>query len=126
MKRNTKVLVHAAKLQAERDKRFDGRQNKMMDILLDVQASLHRLSTQFDMRKKVLIDQYFPIKRDSDLINFLNKLDGQFIIRREEFENYIYCSVTNTLKLKRPFENSFIAAVFSRDYIKTHKWPSPG
>ena len=85
-----------------------------------------RLATQIDMRKKVNIDDYIPIKTDSQLRQFLDKADGQFHDRREEFENYIYCCVTKNIRIKRPFENHLLAAVFDREYIRSHKWPGPG
>lgn len=125
MKRNTKILVQAARSSAEREKTFAENQNKMMGIVKDLQEQVLRLSSKFDMQKKEDIDNYFPVKVDSDLDRFLNKGDGQFKIRREEFENWLYCTVTKNIRLKRPFETSLLAAVFTRDYIKSHKWPGP-
>ena len=125
MKRNTKILVQAARSSAEREKTFAENQNKMMGIVKDLQEQVLRLSSKFDMQKKEDIDNYFPVKVDSDLDRFLNKGDGQFKIRQEEFENWLYCTVTKNIRLKRPFETSLLAAVFTRDYIKSHKWPGP-
>ena len=126
MKRSTKTLVHSSKLETERDKVFADNQAKMMDILMNVQTVVLRLATQFDMRKKINIDQFFPIQSDAAMASFLDKTDGQFQIKREEFENFMYCSVTNNLKIKRPFEAHILATLFGRDYIKSHKWPGPG
>lgn len=123
MKRSAKALVQSSKLQAERDKQFSENQAMMLKMLTDVQATLLRITCQMDMRRKVIIDDYFPINVDSDLQRFLNKDDGQFKIRREEFENWLYCHVTTTIKLKRPFESNILAALFTRDYISSHKWP---
>lgn len=125
MKRSTKTLVHAMKLQTERDKVFAENQAKILNIVLDIQSTMLRMSTQFDMRRKIMIDEFIPIKSDLDMRYFLDKTDGQFMIRREEFENYIYCVVTNNQKLKRPFETHLLGAVFRRDYISSHKWPGP-
>lgn len=124
-KRSAKILVHANKLHTERDKQFAENQNKMMKAMTDIQATLLRVTSQMDMKKKVDIDDYFPINVDSDLQKFLSKDDGQFKIRREEFENWLYCHVTNNLKAKRPFESNILAAIFTRDYIRSHKWPGP-
>lgn len=126
MKRSTKTLVHSSKLQTERDKIFAENQSKMVEILMNVQSVVTRLATQFDMRRSLNIDTYFPIKTDTDMARFLDKTDGQFQAKREEFENFFYCSVTNNLKSKRPFETHLLATLFDREYIKSHKWPGPG
>lgn len=126
MKRNSKMSAQSYKLQTERDKRFAERQNKILETVLDIQKTVLRLASQLDMRKKIAINDYFPIKSDADLQQFLDKSDGFYKARREEFENFLYCSVTNAMKLKRPFESNLLATFFSRDYIKSHKWPGPG
>ena len=126
MKRSSKALVNAAKLQTERDKVFSDNQEKIICILESVQQSLQRIECQFSMRKKVDIKEFFPVNSLSDVKRFLNKSDGEFHLRRVEFENLLYCVVTNTLRLKRPFEASLLGAIFSRDFMSSHKWPGPG
>lgn len=126
MKRSTKALVNAAKLQTERDKVFSDNQEKLINILEGVQQSLQRIECQLVMRKSVDMTNYLPIKSLSDVKNFLNKSDGEFHLRREEFENFLFCTVTNTIKLKRPFESSLLGAIFSRDFMSSHKWPGQG
>lgn len=126
MKRSSKALVNAAKLQTERDKVFSDNQEKIISILENVQQSLQRMECQFVMRKKVDLKEFIPINSLSDVKRFLNKSDGEFHLRREEFENFLYCVVTNTLRLKRPFETSLLAAIFSRDFMSSHKWPGQG
>lgn len=126
MKRSTKSLVNAAKLQTERDKVFSDNQEKMILILEGVQQSLQRIEGQLTMRKEVDISNFIPIKSLSDVKRFLNKSDGEFHLRREEFENFLFCTVTNTIKLKRPFESSLLGSIFSRDFMSSHKWPGQG
>lgn len=125
MKQSSKTLVNAAKLQTERDRVFADNQERMLSILEGIQETLQRVACQMDMRKKVDLDEFFPFKELSDVKKFLNKSDGQFHLRREEFENFLYCTVTNTLKLKRPFESTLLASLFSRDFMSSHKWPGP-
>ena len=125
MKRGNKVLVAASKQQTERDKIYEHNQSKILNALEDIQATLLRVTTQIDMRRKIRIDEFFPINTDSQLRNFLNKSDGQFNLRREEFENMLYLNVTKNIKLKRPFESNLLSAVFSRDFISSHRWPGP-
>lgn len=124
MKRSTKILVTASKLQTERDKIFSDNQAKMMTMITNLQETVLRLASQLDMRKQINIDEFFPIQSLNSLKLFLNKSDGQFHVRREEFENFLYCFVTRNLKSKRPFESSLLAVVFSRDFITGHKWPA--
>ena len=125
MKRNSKSLVCASRLQTERDKLFLENQLKMIEIMEGVQKTLVRLTCNLDMRKEVDIGEYFPIKSLTSLKKFLDKSDGNFEIRRDQFEDQLYNTVTNTLKLKRPFESSLLATVFSREFMSSHKWPGP-
>lgn len=125
LKRASKVLVNAARLQAERDRNFDEKQDRILSLLEDVQTTLLRVTCVLDMRKKINLDHFFPVKSLQDLLTFMNKSDGQFDYRREEFENMLYCNVTKNLKLKRPFESYLLATLFSRDFISSHKWPCP-
>ena len=125
MKRNSKSLVSASKLTTERDKLFLENQEKMINILEDIRGSLQRVTCNIDMRKEVQIEEYFPIKSLATLKKFLDKSDGNYQIRRDEFEDQLYNTVTNTLKLKRPFESSLLATVFSREFMSSHKWPGP-
>ena len=100
-------------------------QERMIGLLEDIHKMLSRVSCQFDMRKKIQIDEYFPVKNLNQIKRFLDRSDGQFDLRREEFENSLYTTVTTTLKLKRPFESTLLASLFSRDFLSSHKWPGP-
>ena len=126
LKRNSKVLVCASKQQTERDKVFAQNQEKILTILEDLQERVQRISCKIDMRKKIMIDSYFPVTCLNDLERFLSKCDGLYHLRREEFEDHLYCSVTNTVKLKRPFESTLLSNLFSREFLSSHKWPGPG
>ena len=123
MKRSSKILVNASKLQTERDKVFAENQAKMLNIIEDLQQTVMRLSSKMDMTEKIDINAFFPIKTDSDLLRFMDKADGNFQYKREAFENMLYCHVTNTIKFRRPFESSLLARIFTREFITSHKWP---
>lgn len=125
MKRACKLLVNASKLQTERDRLAAEKQDKMMSMLEDMQDTIMRISCNADMKKKVQIADYFPIKSDSDVERFLEKSDGLFPEKRDGFESLVYCNVTKNLKLKRPFEATLLSTVFSRDFISSHRWPVP-
>ena len=124
-KRAAKILVNASKLQTERDKISAENQIKILSILEDLQKDVLRLASKYDLEKKINIDNYFPIQSDAGLDRFLDKKDGLFPEKRKEFENFLYCQVTRNLKLKRPFEASLLGALFSRDFISSHRWPGP-
>ena len=125
VKRNSKSLVSASRLQTERDKLFAENQEKLINIMEGVQNTLLRLTCNLDMRRDVNIGVYFPIKSLATLKKFLDKSDGQFELRRDEFEDQLYNTVTNNIKLKRPFESNLLATVFSREFMSSHKWPGP-
>lgn len=126
IKRNSKICVTATRAQTERDKAFAENQNKMMAMILDIQQNVQRLAVHLDMRKKIRIDDYFPVKQDSDLQKFLDKTDGLYILRREEFENMLYNNLTKSMKLKRAFEATLLSTLFSREFISSHRWPGLG
>ena len=126
MKRSSKALVNAAKLQTERDKVFSDNQEKIIQILEGIQHSIQRVECQLAMRTKVDLTKYIPIYSLSNVKNFLNKNDGEFHLRREEFENFLFCTVTTTIKLKRPFESNLLGAIFTREFMSSHKWPGQG
>lgn len=125
MKRGTKVLVNASKLQTERDKMFSDNQTKILERLENIESTLLNLSSQLVMKKNYHVEKLLPFKQDSDMDSFLNKTDGQFQMRRDEFEDLLFCNVTKDLKLKRSFEASLLAFIFSREYISSHRWPGP-
>lgn len=101
------------------------KQDKILALLEDVQATLLRVTSRLDMKTEVKMDDYFPIKTDLDMQRFLDKGDGQFHLRREGFENMLYCNLTKSIKIKRPFEATLLSTLFSRDYISGHRWPGP-
>lgn len=78
LRRNSKTCVTAARLQAERDKVFADNQANILSIVQDLQQTLLRVTSQLDMKKKVDIMEFFPIKQDSDLQRFLDNGDGAF------------------------------------------------
>lgn len=117
--------MKAVQLQAERDKLFSEKQDRMMAIVENHQADLLRVTSRLDMQTEVKMDDFFPIQSDSDMQRFLDKGDGQFHLKRESLENMLYCNLTKSLKLKRPFEAALLSTLFSRDYISSHRWPGP-
>lgn len=125
MRRASKILVNSSKLQTERDKVAADKQDRILSILEDLQETVLRLASKVDMNKKINMDKFFPIKDDASLEKFLDKTEGDFPEKRDAFENMLYLNVTKNLKLKRPFEASLLAVLFSRDFISSHRWPGP-
>lgn len=125
IKRASKIMVNAAKLQTERDIVAAEKQDKIISILEDVQNSLNILCSQSVMKKKINIDNYFPIHDDRGVAKFLDKSDGLFNEKREELEHLLFCHVTKNIKLKRSFEANFLSIVFTREFISSHRWPGP-
>lgn len=97
----------------------------MITMLEGIQNSMTTLLSNFVMKKKKNIENYFPINDDEGVAKFLDKTDGLFQEKRDEFENMLFCHVTKAIKLKRSFEANFLAIVFSRDFISSHRWPGP-
>lgn len=125
IRRATKLLVAASKLQAERDKVAADNQAKMMSIIEDLKSDMAVVTSKLVMKRKIDIENYFPIQNDAGVARFLDKSDGLFNEKREGFEDLLFGHVTKNLKLKRPFEANILSIVFSRDFISSHRWPGP-
>lgn len=125
IKRACKLLVNASKLETERDKIVIENQNKIIAILEDIRDSVLTLTSNVIMKKEIDIKDYFPIDNDAGVAKFLDKNDGLFPKKRQEFENMLFSHVTRNLKLKRSFEANLLAVIFSREFISSHRWPGP-
>ena len=79
--------------------------------------------------------KYFPIASNQDILNFMNKEDGQYELRREGFEYSVYNTIPAFAKnwvakndkdmkeKQKVFSTALLDCFFTRNYAKTHHWP---
>lgn len=70
--------------------------------------------------KQVNIFGFFPLKDAAGLENFLRK-DSELEDRKLQFFSIFIPCIAET---KKKFANAVITAVFSMEYLMTHRWPT--
>ena len=83
---------------------------------------LRKQSFQKDMNAPDIGD-FFPVENPSQLELFMDRSNPLWDARREEFHNLLYTCLTNQ---KNIFSKGLIQTLFTRQYIRTVQWPSPG
>lgn len=66
---------------------------------------------------------YFPITSLTLLNDFISNSDGKFIEKKDEFFEYLN-SVSNLDSDMDAFCAGLLKVLFSKDFIRTHRWPS--
>lgn len=68
------------------------------------------------------MENFFPVKKNETIIEFMNNDDGRFEDRAHAFTAYIsgICDPTETNL--RTFSDSLRDLLFHRDYLKDHRW----
>ena len=103
-------------------------QSELSSLCKDVMTTVTFMSKQM-LKSGVEISAFFPIKNDQDMNKFLSNDDGKFDLRAAEFETMLYGAfnpITNPdlTQNSGTFTNALIGALFSREYIDTHRWPT--
>lgn len=98
---------------------------KVVKMLLaevkEIKANFMKFSFQSQM-DTVDISIYFPLKDEEALEDFL-KFDEEWHQRRKAFYELLYNTVTNE---KKRFACALLHVVFTREFIRDHKWPMAG
>ena len=69
------------------------------------------------------LSEFFPVENNEQLELFMNREHPQWEARKNEFYHYLYTISSN---IKKGFARGLVKALFSRQYIRTVKWPSAG
>lgn len=69
------------------------------------------------------ISEFFPVKNAEMLDLFMDRQHPKWPERRDEFYHYLYTCVTET---KSSFCTGLFKALFTREYMRTVKWPAFG
>lgn len=68
------------------------------------------------------VGQFFPLKSNQDLQNFMDRNNPDWPLRMKGFYHLLYTTVT---KNKRRFGGALLHTLFSRNFIIGHRWPVP-
>lgn len=67
------------------------------------------------------ISEFFPVKKEQQLVDFMDRQHPEWEGRKREFYNFLFNCVTDD---KKSFTKGLLKTLFSRDYMLTVKWPS--
>ena len=94
----------------------------LMGMMREIKEDL--LKFTFHMRMDYCdVGNFFPLKSDQDLQNFLDRSNPDWLLRMKGFNHLLYTTVTNN---KRRFGVALLHTLFTRSYISSHGWPLPG
>ena len=74
-------------------------------------------------KKMPSIKSFFPLPDSDTLDRFLDDSDGMFEHRVSQFEDLMMLYVSDK---KGQFGTAILNALFSKEYIMTHRWPTNG
>ena len=95
---------------------------KIMDMLSDIKDDMRKFN--FHMRMDTVdISDFFPLKSDADMKNFMDKSHEDWPMRRRGFHHLLFTTVT---KSKKKFSTALLHTLFTRQFIANHKWPFSG
>lgn len=92
-------------------------------LIQGISAQVHKANFKTLMADDVDLSEFFPVERKEQIEQFMDREHPEWNARKQEFYHFLY---TLASKIKKGFARSMIKALFSRQYIKTVKWPSAG
>lgn len=96
---------------------------RVMASRLDDITSMVEKATFQSVMQGADISEFFPVERNDQLDDFMDRTHPDWPSRRCEFYNFLYTVVSDC---KRSFSQALIKAIFSRPYISKVKWPASG
>lgn len=90
--------------------------------LEDISYQVSKATFQSVMNE-VDLSEFFPVHREEQLEDFMDRSHSDWPARKREFFNYLFNCVTDTSK---EFSKGLLKALFARDFMMTAKWPSFG
>ena len=97
------------------------KENKTIIELLNKSRDENRKVNSYLQANIPDMKSFFPLQDEEMLQRFLDETDGLFPLRRQEFCNMILPCVTDK---KNSFGTAILNTFFSKNFIKTHSWPS--
>lgn len=122
MKRNMKGTYDLNRVGNDRQKENTSLLESIYAIVRDQSSSVKQFMFHIKMSVND-ISEFFPLESDAALEKFLNRSDPEWERRRNGFYHLLYNAVTNQ---KKRFAAALLHLLFTRDYVRTHKWPMSG
>ena len=94
-------------------------QETVIETLHEIKSDMKKYIFHVNMQS-VDISDFFPLKSGEDLEKFMDKSDEQWMDRRNGFYHLLHTTIADT---KRKFSSSLLHVLFTRDFIKNHRWP---
>ena len=118
-----KNVQESQALQEQRNTTIETNQGKMMEQLNRMEKELQRLAFDIDMNRPDITD-FFPIKDNGSIREFLSNEDGNFKERRKQFEFLLYDVSSKQKTHQKQFGEALKKLLFTRDYVSSHRWPN--
>ena len=67
------------------------------------------------------LSEFFPVTKESQLLEFMDRQHPEWPARRDEFAFYLFNCVTDS---KKTFTKGLLNRLFTREYMRTVKWPN--
>lgn len=106
----------------ERGKCNDVFQKKVLGLLNEIKDDMKKYSFHMQMDSTDL-SEFFPLKNKHDLAKFMDRDHEEWPLRRRGFYHLLFTTVSQT---KKKFASGLLHTLFSRNFIKEHKWPYYG
>ena len=123
MKRNVRSTYDLSRHSSNRH----AENNADLKTLLKYVSELRTDAKEFIFHQKmdrVDVSKYFPLENDAMLSEFIDRSDVDgWEQRKKGFYHLMYNAVTTR---KDRFSCALLDLLFTRDYIKDHKWPMSG
>lgn len=97
------------------------KQNDLLIEMFQEHKEENRKMSSYLQARITNLSQYFPLKDSATLELFLDESDGLFPLRRAEFYNWLLPCVTDK---KNRFGTAILNTFFTKEFVKTHTWPT--
>lgn len=121
MKRNCQGTHDTVRFNSQKLVPIDCNTKLILDHVIEIKQDIRRFNFHIKM-DMIDMSLYFPLENDASLAEFMAK-DEDWEKRRKGFHHLLYTVVTND---KKKFSGALLHTLFTRDFVRNHKWPIPG
>ena len=122
MRRNVHSTNDIARSSHEKIVSNEKNMKDVLDMLKEIKDDMRQYN--FHMKMDTAdVGKYFPLDCDKDLQEFMDRSNNGWQSRMKGFHHLLFTTIT---KNKRRFGAALLHALFTRNFISSHRWPFPG
>lgn len=122
MKRNMKATYVLTQIGNNKHSRNESDLSTILSYVSEIRSDVKQLAFHQKM-DRVDVSLFFPVETDSQINEFLDRNNDGWEARKKGFHHLLYNAVS---KCKKRFSCALLHLLFTRDYIRDHKWPLSG